>query len=321
MTRETLTHAQLRSLSRPGLCLVAMALAALWSVPALAQDDELGDGPAFEFGEKAEVEAPAWAGTAGAGLIINSGNSNVIAFSGNFATSYTSGQSVFALEATGAYARTQLLTASDINGDGKLQRVEIASVPTVSVKNWAAKTRYDFFVGEITSAYGSLGGGADPIAGKESFASAQAGMSRKFIDKERHKVTAEFGYDLSYEGYVSPAGSSLQIHSARAFASYTLQLADEVGIVSSLELLTNLNEEDTPTGIAAPLRDTRAITRVAFDAKVYGNITARFGFGARYDNVPAPRPKPETELPYDGFVLGADKLDLRTEVALLVNFL
>lgn len=279
---------------------------------------------AADAGDAAAAPAEVkWTTSVGAGAILNSGNSNVAAFSSNLAVTREGPINKIAVEAQGAYARTQNLVAVDRNGDDKLQRIEIMSKSTVSTKNWAAKGRYDHFVGDDNSLFGIYGGGYDPIAGKEMVMNATAGFSRKLVDANRHRLSVEAGYDFSREEYnpaTSPAPTGLTIHSVKLAATYNLQLADEVFVKVNVDGLSNLNKEHAPTGDIERLKDVRLNAKVEFSAKVLNNITARFLFEAKYDRVPAPRQPPDTSLPFDGFVLEGEKLNTTTDVSLIVNF-
>ncbi len=279
------------------------------------------DDPTFTFAEKtaAEAEAQGLKAAVNAGLLVAGGNSNSITVTGGGTLAWRFGANKIAAEALGAYARSQILVADDENGDGALQASEIKSQAQTSVQSWSGKARYDRFFLESLSAYLSAAGGADKPSGKKLYFGGQIGVSYHVYTSELHDLVTEAGYDLTHETYFDDKVGALQIHSARLFISHTLSLADSASLTTSIEGLTNISPEDTPTGRASSIEDTRVNFKTAFTAKVWGDISARFSFTAKFDNVPAPRPP--FSVPYaPGVVLSADKLDTQTELALIMNF-
>jgi hypothetical protein len=289
-----------------------------------ASGSSYADEPKFEFAQKtAEEEEAAKAqglkAALNAGLLVMGGNSNSITISGGGNLTWRTGANKIAAEATGAYSRSQVLVAEDRNADKVLDQSEIRNQSQTSVQTWMARFRYDRFFGEPLSTYVSAAAGADKLSGKKFYAGGQFGVSYRLYKSDLHVLVTEGGYDLTHERYFEATTASLEVHSARVFLGHTLNLADSASLSSSFEVLTNVAAEETPTGRASALEDTRLIGKSALTAKVWGDISARFSFLARYDNVPAPRPP--FDIPFaPGVVIAADKLDTQTELSLIMNF-
>ena len=131
-------------------------------------------------------------------------------------------------------------------------------------------------------------------------------------------MSGEAGYDFSYENYVAE-GDAVQIHSARVFLGYTGTLSTDTNVQTSVEALFNLNEETTPTGDIAAGKDTRVTGKLAVTTKLHKDVSFRFGFTAKWDQAPAPRP-PFGDTPFaTGFAPLADELDTTTEATLIVS--
>jgi hypothetical protein len=279
-----------------------------------------GQEPKFEYGKAEEVKKVEWKVSAQAGLILTSGNSRTTTTSIGAAASRKAGDNKFGLEVSGAYAKADLFVPNDLNLDGDIDPGEIGSVEATTTKAWSVKTRYDRFFTKNNSGFVVARLAADEPAGKELLAGGQIGYSRQIFKNAVHEVVGEGGYDYSYENYVA-AGDAISVHSARLFAGYNGTLSDSTGVSTSIEVLLNLNEEDTPAGTVDPLDDTRMTGKASLTTKLSSIVSFRFGFLARYDNAPAPRP-PFAGIAFaSGFVPLAEKLDTQTEVALIINLL
>ncbi len=291
-----------------------VVLLALTAGAARAQE------PKFEYAKPEEVKAVEWKASAQAGLILTTGNSKSTALSGTLTASRKAGDNKLALEAAGAFARSELLIASDANMNGTIGAGEITRTSQTTTENWTAKLRYDRFFTEHNSAYLSARIGADEPAGKELFGGGQIGYSRQLYKTDAHEVVAEAGYDFTYESYVADV-DALAIHSARFFAGWNGKLTEVTGALLNAELLLNLNAEDGHGGEEiGSFEDARLIAKAAITTKLWTRMDFRFGLTARFDNAPAPQPP--FALPYDaGFVPLADKLDLTAEAALIVSIL
>ncbi len=292
---------------------------------ALAGVAHAGD-PAFEYGKHddvKDVKKVEWKVSAQAGLLLTTGNSRSTTTSGSLTASRKEGNNKFQLDVNGAFARSTIIIATDVNGDMMVQPSEIHHAQVTTTKAYLVKARYDRFFTEHNSAFVTGRIGADFPAGKEHIGGGQLGYSRQIFKNVVHEVVAEAGYDFSYESYLAPGTEALSIHSARLYAGYTGTLTKDTGVLLTVEALLNLNSEKNPTGGAeiGALDDTRVNAKTGLTTKLYKNISFRFTFTAKYDNAPAPAPT-IGGIPYAmGFVPLADKLDTITEITLIVNFL
>ena len=273
---------------------------------------------AFEYGKREAVKGVEWKATASAGLILTTGNSRALAVSGSALISRRDGDDKLTLEASGAFARSEVLVGTDTNGNGTVD--EIMRDTQTTAKNWTAKLRYDRFFAGANSVFLSGRLGADEPAGKTLYGGGQIGYSRQLFKDDVHEIISEIGYDFTYESYVSPSAPNLAIHSARVFLGYNAKLSDDTGFLANIELLFNLNSETGPTGEIDPFEDTRFIAKAALTTKLVSQVSFRLSFTAKFDNAPAPIPAIGPGFD-PGFNPLADKLDAITEVALIVSFI
>ena len=280
--------------------------------------------PAFKYGSKEEraevdkVDEVEWTAAALAGLIMTTGNSQVTTFSAGGNASRKQKGNKFSLEGGGAYARSSIFLAADGNMNGVVDPNEVERPSQTTTRAWFGKARYDRFLTDNNSLYVATGLAADRPAGKELVGNGQAGYSRQVFQNEVHLLVAEVGYDYTYQDLVVGEGDS--IHSLRTFASYGAKLSDETGVDGSVEALFNVNEYDNATGDVDRFDDNRVTSRMSITTKMFGDLSFRFAFEARYDNAPAARPP--FAIPYaPGFVPLADSLDTKTEASLIYNFL
>lgn len=300
-----------RSRNRPlvgALCLIA-----------LAGHAHAGD-PVFEKGKAPEEAAKKaeWAANVQAGLIMTTGNSETTTTSVGASASRKEGLNKLQLDVNAAYARSSIFIASDLNGDGFISANEIDRPTSTTTQAWELRTRYDRFLTTHNALYAVAKLGADEPAGKELVGGAQAGYSRQLYKTETHEVVGEVGYDFTYED--STTGDGFSIHSGRGFGGYTGKLSGDTSLKASTELLMNVNSLDTPGGEIDPLEDTRVTSTLEITTKLHDKINFSFGFTAKYDNAPSPRPT--FALPYAaGFVPLADELDTITKASLIINFL
>lgn len=300
------------------LSAVALLLAAL-AAPARAEE------PKFQYADdevKSEVVAVqevAWKASAQAGLILTTGNADTTTLSATAKASRKANRNKFQLELGGAYARSNILLAVDGNGNGTIDDAgEIDDQTITTTRSWNAKGRYDRFLSQHNALYVTAVGGADVPAGKDFVGGGQIGYSRLLLEKDGHELSSEVGYDFSYEDL--SAGDGVAIHSLRLFVGYSGKLGEQTGVEGSVEGLFNGNTLDTPTGEAGVFEDTRLNAKLSLTTQLFQDISFRFGFEGRFDNVPAPQPP--FGIPYaPGFLPVADELDTRAEASLIINFL
>ncbi|MBT8493895.1 MAG: DUF481 domain-containing protein [Deltaproteobacteria bacterium] len=283
--------------------------------------------PKFEYAKEEEAKKAAklekveWKAGAAAGLVITTGNSETETITGTATASRRDKDNRLLIEANGAYARSTIFLANDINGNGTIDNDdEIRQTRQTTTKQWLFRSRYDRFLTTNNSLFASAAVGANQPAGKDFIANGQLGYSRTIVKNKVHEVVGEGGYDYTYENLTTAQNSDINIHSVRAFLGYKGKVSKETEVASGFELLINLNEVDLPTQTAEVGEDTRVNSATTLTTKLFKNISFRFGFTVLYDNAPAPRPG--FSIPFAaGFVPPADKVDTKTEASLIINFL
>ncbi|WP_428267090.1 DUF481 domain-containing protein [Haliangium sp.] len=282
-------------------------LSAVAAAPARAQNPSFNyadDSTKQALAEAREVE---WKASAQAGLVVTTGNAETTAVSGVAKASRKANQNKLQLEAGLTYARATILVAVDQDGDGSNDTIDRNRTTTNNA--WGGKARYDRFLTEHGSLYVTGSYLKDEPAGKDSVIGGQAGYSRLLVHGERAELVAEAGYDYSFEQPV--VGDGVSIHSARVFVGYTGKLGADIGADASVEGLFNVNRLSDEVGA---FEDTRVTGKLGLSAKVFEDISLRFGFEARFDNAPS-------TLTLGGVSYTADELDTKTEATVIVNFL
>ncbi len=278
------------------------------------------DDPKFAFGkaEDAKVsdkeKAVEWTGTAEAGAIFTTGNSETTTLTAGGKVSRKAGHDRVSLEATAAYARSGIRTIDDKNGNGTIDNLgEITTEQTTSTEMVAGKARYDRFLTEHNSLFVAALASRDIPAGKEFVFGGQLGYMRQLYKTEKSEVTGEFGYDFSREDLT--AGNSLSIHSMRIFVGAKASPSEGVDVDGSVEALSNLNELDLPTGAdGSAFMDTRINGHVGVTAKIGKRLAVQTAIDAKYDNRPGPM---NVKNLADGFVPAATKLDMIMKASLI----
>ena len=284
-----------------------------------------------EAKKAAKLKAVEWKAAASAGLVITTGNSETTTLSGGAQASRRDKGNRFLLDLNGAYARSTIYKAIDIDGNGTIDSeaggeceatsdCELTQDRQTTTKQWLFRGRYDRYLTLRNSLFVSAAVGANEPAGKEFIGNGQAGYSREIVKSDVHVVVGEFGYDFAYEKLDAENNSNTTIHSARAFLGYKGKVNKETEAGAAAELLVNLNEVDLPTRTAKFAEDTRVNGTTFISTKLWEDISFRFAFTLLYDNAPAPRPV--YGIPYGpDFLPEADKVDTKTEASLIINFL
>lgn len=292
------------------------------ALPAFAADPEFTKTSEEELKALAENEAdePEWKANAQAGLIMTTGNARTTTLSVGAKASRKAGQNKFQLEAGGAFARSSLFVVDDANGNGTVEQGELTRDSQTTAKSVEGKARYDRFLSEKDSLYLTALALANEPAGKEFVTGGQLGYSRTAFTSDKHTLVLEAGYDFSYEKQTNNQGE-FSIHSMRVFAGYESALSEDTGLDASVETLLNVNElENGGVIIADRFEDTRVTAKLAMTTKLFEDISFRFAFEAKYDNVPAGLPA--LDLPFaSGYSPRAQELDTKTEATLIINFL
>lgn len=273
-----------------------------------------------------------WRAMAKGGFTMTSGNSQTTGLVGSGSVSRKEGNNRLALDANGAYGRSNVLVASLMPGSttviSSLSRNDVETT-----NNWLVRGRYDRFLTLNNSGYAAASAAADQIAGKTFYGGGQVGYSRQIYKSAMHLLVAELGYDYSYERYVQTTTPAppVSIHSARLFAGETLTLTKATGITASVEAFFNLNKEtnalDASTGAPGvdAFHDTRINGKVGLTTTLFAKLSIGFGFTIKYDQNPAPLPvppgTPAGETFQTGFQPFAEKVDTLTEATLIYTFL
>ena len=301
---------------------IAAATLLAFTAPANAE------APKFEYAAKSDGTkdaaaldkgSPEWKASAHAGLLMTTGNSSATTMSSGLNAARKEGKNKVQLVLGGAFARSTIYLGPDDNGNGFVDEDEFTRITKTISQSWLAKARYDRFLTARNALYTSAAASADEPAGRVFTGSGQVGYSRTVVDSKVHQLTLESGYDYSYED-LSGGNKSVSIHSWRVFAGYQGKLSADTSLEVWTEGLSNLNTLQRSSGPVERFVDTRFNNQVSLTTSIYGEVSFRFSFQSRFDNNPAPRPT--FDRPYAiGFAPQANKLDTRTEAAIIVNFL
>lgn len=273
--------------------------------------------PKFEFGKPEPVEETVWKASAQGGLVVTGGNSSGTAGAAGLSISRNAGKNKLAIDVSGSYARTEVDISADANADGFIGVDELTTERRTSSRLLSGKLRYDRFLSEKNSAFAAGLLASDRPSGKELTGGGQVGYSRLLWKSEQATLAAELGYDFSFERYVDVA-EGVAIHSARLFTGGETKLGASTSLSLGIEVLENLNQEETATGPVDPFGDLRVNGKGAITTKILDDVSLRFGVTVRYDRDPAPRPK--LKLPFAmGFTPRADTTDILTEATVVVT--
>jgi hypothetical protein len=296
------------------MTLKALLAATLVAVPVLAFAQP---PPKFEFGKAEEVEKVKeveWTATAEAGIVFTTGNSETTTATAGLKASRKQDNNKLSIEASLTYAKSGIRVIDDMNGDGLINDdSEITTQDTTTAEQYAAKIRYDRFLTKFNSLFVAALASRDVPAGKEKVLGAQLGYSRQLYKTKQTEAVAELGYDFSQEDLT--AGDSLSIHSARAFVGAKSEMTEGTTLDASIEALTNLNEEDLPTGKDGGAgKDTRINGKLGVSAKIGKSLAIQTTIELKYDNRPGPLPIKDLA---PGFVPEASKLDTIMKASLI----
>ncbi|MCX5748126.1 MAG: hypothetical protein NT062_37175, partial [Proteobacteria bacterium] len=114
------------------------------------------------------------------------------------------------------------------------------------------------------------------------------------------------------------------IHSARAFVGFKSAMSEGVDLDTSLELLTNLNDENLTTTNedgsvidGGALKDTRINAHLAINAKIGKNLAFQAAFDVKFDNRPSALSIKGLAM---GFVPEASTIDTIMKATLIYSF-
>lgn len=223
--------------------------------------------PEEEDKDRATVEVSA-------GGLVASGNARQIALTGSGKAKVRRGRSQFSAAAAGNYAEA----APD--RDSELE---------ASVSNLQGKLRYDYFFAEQWAAFLGVTARRDRFQGLDLRLNVDPGLAYYLIDREKHQLWFEGGYDLQYDvrrdqnlEAARAEGQDLDKtelrHSARLFAGYDNQVNERVSFSTGLEYLQSVQDLD--------------IWRINWDGSLKSNIAGNFSSAVvvdvKYDNQPLP---------------------------------
>ena len=290
---------------------------AVLGVLALGQATAFAD-PKFEYGkadEVAKVKGTEYNASAEAGIVFTTGNSETITATGGLKAARKTGQNKIAVEGSLTYAKSAVRVLDDHNGNGMVDDVsEIRSEETVTAETLAGKVRYDRFLTTFNSLFVAVLMARDLPAGKELTLGAQVGYSRQLFKSKSAEAVGEFGYDYSHEDLV--VGDNNSIHSARAFLGYKAEMTEGTTFETSLEALSNLNEETLatdPNGTKLG-EDTRVNFKASISAKIGANLSFQTSLEVKYDNRPGPLGIKNLAM---GFFPPASKIDTIMKASLI----
>ena len=266
-----------------------------------------------------DVKEVTWTAKAEAGLLESTGNSSTTTVTAAADATRKDKDNKFEASFVAAYARARTRVATDVNGNGTISQDELTETTATSAKNGALKLRYDRYFTPDDSVYVAALGAIDQPAGKDFQGGGQVGYSRSIYKDDDQQLLAELGYDLSYLKLA--AGSSVIVHSARAFAGYKNKLTKDTAVEASAEGLFNVNSVTYGMREAGAFGATRFNGMVALTTALSTKISFAASFTAKYDAFPAPLAKIGS-LPFEaGFEPIADNLDTITKLSLIVKFL
>jgi hypothetical protein len=292
------------------LVVLAVLLAA---GPAAAQKFEYG-----KYDDVKDVKEVEWNAAAEAGIVFTTGNSETTTATGGLKASRKTGANKLSIEGSATYAKSGLLVLNDLNGNGTVDGAEeITTVDTVTAETLAGKLRYDRYLTELNSLFIAALASRDVPAGKEAVFGGQLGYSRSFYKSDTANTVGEFGYDFSRENLVAP-GPAMSIHSLRAFVGHKATMTPGAEIDTSMEVLTNLNTVNMPTGKDGSIgQDTRINAKLAISAKIGQNLAFATSIEAKYDHLPGPLAIKNLAM---GFVPEASRLDTIMKGSLIYTF-
>lgn len=212
--------------------------------------------------------------TLSAGSLVASGNARLLALTSAAAFRARRDDNQVVLNFAGNYSR------SAANKDAPV---------STTVENLQGKARYDRFISSGFAVFTALQGRRDRFQGLDLRLNLDPGVSYYLIDREKHALWAELGYDLQLdvrrnENLVearlagTPLASTETRHNGRGFLGYQNELRANVTFNTGLELIQAFKDP--------------ALYRVNWDialaTQVAESLAVSANFVVRYDNVPLP---------------------------------
>jgi hypothetical protein len=234
--------------------------------------------PALAAAEPAPV-TPEWSGTAGAGLILLTGNTSTVTVNGTSAVQREWAKWILALRANGAYGRT---------------RPADRSLPSETVALGASgRLRGDRKLAPHFSVFTMVGADMDHVASVEYRAYGDAGGSYVWIDAKREgdrhlflrtDLGGRYAYESRWQYYATatqPVGNlpDVDFLAPRLGLTFRLGLSKDTTLLQEAEALANVLGDERYTARSL----TKLTTRVA------SALTVGASYRVAWDSAPAPR--------------------------------
>lgn len=212
-----------------------------------------------------------------AGALTSSGNARLLSFTGASRFRARREANQLSMAAAGNYSRSAATADDDMQ---------------TTLRNVQGKIRYDRFLGQGFALFASLSGRNDKFQGLVLRSNFDPGLAYYFLDKEKHQLWTELGYDLQYDvrrdanlQLAAEQGQDLDKtdvrHSMRLFLGYNGSINDVVGLNTGLEYLQGLPETEY----------WRLNWDVGLTTSLSGKFSVATTFSLKYDNEPLPEVK------------------------------
>ncbi len=292
-----------------------------------------GQDLSFQFGKMEEIPKVVWKALASANFSAATGNANVISISGGAFVSRNDGKNRVLLSADGLYGFTKNRVQNDTNMNGMADPGDVDNGVGEERKTTAAlflsRLRYDRFFTPNNSGYVAVYAGFDLPASIQVKTGVQAGYARQILKSRMHELSAELGYDFTFDRLLVPGTmimpeattQDVYLHSGRLFLGYLLSVSEHTAVRASAEALINFNgvhigDRDVGAGQA-----TRFNGKLEVTTRVWQPISFRAAFNLRYNNAPALNAAPGITYSPDNPSRYNQTLDTLTELGLVVNFI
>lgn len=164
------------------------------------------------------------------------------------------------------------------------------------------QARYDFFLSRMNALFVAVALRQDRFAGLSPRLQNQIGYMRNFFKREKHRLWAEVGYDLTFDNFdysvlerpSEGAPDDQVVHAARLFLGYDNHINEDFTYLTGIEALFNVEDAE----------DIRINWNNALRTSLGGKFQAELAVLLQFDNVP---------------VLGAERTDVLTQLNLLYN--
>ncbi|HSY22661.1 MAG TPA: DUF481 domain-containing protein [Polyangiaceae bacterium] len=212
--------------------------------------------------------------TISAGGQLSTGNSQLLAVTGNGQFSMRRGDDGFGASLIGNYG----------------QSAPYGETPVDTTENIQGRLRYDRFLTDRLSLFLISTGRHDRFQGLEFRLNIDPGAKYLFVNSDQTKLWGEIGYDLQYDYRLGSAVYGQGIdrkavdHSVRAFVGFKHSFNKAVTVTTGIEYLQSF--------VSSQLErlddDSRINYDLLFASQIAGGLSLGLGFSARYDYNPLP---------------------------------